>query len=210
MLKKIREVHKILMIVVLRRWVCEKLFSSIFLFKKIFFSCGCNVNTIKNLNKRRIHLYAADIILLQIRCGSSEAMGSGTQLVPEITAQHDLRKKFQLSLVTVSKIQLVNINPHSAANSYWQTHGIPQFLKAEGPLEYLQDFPSYAQATWLVMGFENCSDQKYLLRGVELSSKSCFLRKIWHHLHPTSTVIWGKLPCRQQSWSNFPSFKPEG
>lgn len=74
-------------------------------------------------------------------------MGSSTQLVPEITAQHDLCKKFQLSLVTVSKIQLVNIKPHSTANSYWQTHGIPQFLKAEGPLEYLRDFPSYAQAT---------------------------------------------------------------
>lgn len=37
---------------------------------KIFFSCGRNVNTIKNLNKRRIHLHAADIILLQIRCSS--------------------------------------------------------------------------------------------------------------------------------------------
>lgn len=136
-------------------------------------------------------------------------MGSSMQLVPEIKAQHDLCKKFQLSLLTVSKIQLVNTKPHSAANSFWQTHGIPQFLKADGPLEYLWDFPSYAQATWLVMGFENCSDQKYLLCGVELSSKSCFLRKIWLHLHPTSMVMWGKLPCRQQSWSSFPTFKPD-
>lgn len=66
--------------------------------------------------------------------------------------------------------------------------GTLQFLKPWVPSDYLWDFPSYAQAAWLV-GYglwKLFQSQKSLLCGVQCSLKSRFLQTARLHLRPTS------------------------
>lgn len=111
--------------------------------------------------------------------------------------------------MTASKIQLFNVRPHSAANSYWQEHWDRIVPKTRGSIRIFMRLPFLCSGHLTGYGFWKLFRSKIPPLCVELRSKSCFLGKTWLHLHPTFVGMWGKLPCRQQHWSGFSTFKTE-